>query len=194
MVWRPTTSRWWVGGEGLGIPSHHPGCLVGFVVDNSGSARLVLLVTKQLAPFSPFPSSGPRCVTSWLVWMRRTEDAVAHLQAPCISQSLVWCWSGLRCTGLWTVLGDDSRNGLRIQHFLVRQWIHVWRHSSVAFGRIPYFLREGFSMVLARLALEIWTLFQQAALMTSWMGFLPHFAAFFALRPHGRERSFFSPR
>ena len=25
-------------------------------------------------------------------------------------------------------------------------------------------------------------------------GFLPHFAAFFALRPHGRECSFFSPR
>ena len=43
-------------------------------------------------------------------------------------------------------------------------------------------------------ALEIWTLFQQAALMTSWMGFLPHFAAFFALRPHGRECLFFSPR
>ena len=27
MVWRPTISRWWVGGEGLGIPSPHPGCL-----------------------------------------------------------------------------------------------------------------------------------------------------------------------
>ena len=33
-------------------------CLSAFVVDNSGSARLVLLVTKQLALFSPFPSSA----------------------------------------------------------------------------------------------------------------------------------------
>ena len=39
---------------------------------------------------------------------------------------------------------------------------------------------------------EIWTLFPQAALMTSWT--VPHFAAFFALRPHGRECPFFSPR
>ena len=30
---------------------------------------------------------------------------------PKIWQSLVRCWSCLRCTGLWTVLGDDSRNG-----------------------------------------------------------------------------------
>ena len=55
---------------------------VGFVVDNSGSALLVLLVTKQLAQFFPFPSSGPRCATSWLIWTRRTENAGAHLQAP----------------------------------------------------------------------------------------------------------------
>ena len=60
-------------------------CMSAFVADNSGSARLVLLVTKQLALFSPFPSSGPRCATSWPVWTRRTENApVAHLQAPCI--------------------------------------------------------------------------------------------------------------
>ena len=61
MIWRPTISRWWVGGEGLGIPSWVPfsprvvfPCLPAFVADNSGSARPVLLVTKQLALFS-FP-------------------------------------------------------------------------------------------------------------------------------------------
>ena len=37
------------------------------------------------------------------------------------------CWSCLRCTGLWTVLGDHFRNGFRMLHSLVRQWIHVWR-------------------------------------------------------------------
>ena len=36
--------------------------------------------------------------------------------------------------------------------------------------------------------------FNKQLSMTSWMGFSPHFAAFFALRPHGRECSFFSPR
>ena len=44
-----------------GLASPHPilgasrcvPVLVGFVVDNSGSARLVLLVTKQLVLFSP---------------------------------------------------------------------------------------------------------------------------------------------
>ena len=39
----------------------------------------------------------------------------------------------------WSVLGDDSRNGLRIQHFLVRLWLHVRRQSTVAFGRISFF-------------------------------------------------------
>ena len=43
-----------------------------FVADNSGSTRLVLLVTKHLALYSLFPSSGPRCATSWPVWTRRT--------------------------------------------------------------------------------------------------------------------------
>ena len=131
-------------------PSPHPGCLAlcsracrPFVADNSGSARLVLLVTKQLALFSPFPSSGPRCATSWPVWTRRTENSpVAPQQAPCIWQSLVRCWSCLRCTGLWTLLGDDFWNGFRMQHSLIRQWIHIRRQSAVAFGRI-IFLRGG---------------------------------------------------
>ena len=43
-----------------------------FVADNSGSTRVVLLVTKHLALYSLFPSSGPRCATSWPVWTRRT--------------------------------------------------------------------------------------------------------------------------
>ena len=42
-----------------------------FVADNSCSTRL-LLVTKHLALYSLFPSSGPRCATSWPVWTRRT--------------------------------------------------------------------------------------------------------------------------
>ena len=97
-----------------------------FVADNSGCARLVLLLTMQIALFSPFPSSGPRCATSWPVWTRRTENScVAPQHAPCIWQSLVRCWSCLRCTGLWTVLGDNSRNGFRILHSLVRQWTQV---------------------------------------------------------------------
>ena len=99
-----------------------------------------------------------------------------------------------RCPGPWIFLGDDFWNGFRMLLSSVRQWLHVRRQSTVAFGRISYFLRDGLDDH-GWLALEIWTLFQQAALMTSWMGFfLPHFAAFFALRPHGRECSFFSPR
>ena len=39
-----------------------------FVADNSGSTRLVLLVTKHLTLYSLYPSSGPRCATSWPVW------------------------------------------------------------------------------------------------------------------------------
>ena len=107
--------------RGLASPHHILGAmrcvpvLVGFVVDNSGSARLVLLVTKQLALFSPFPSSGPRCATSWPVWTRRTENAVAHLQASCICSYLF----GVRLAEvyLWTLLGDDFRNGFRIPWF-----------------------------------------------------------------------------
>ena len=38
---------------------------------------------------------------------------------------------------------------------LVRQWLHVRRQSTVAFGRISYFLREGYLEVHTRLALEI---------------------------------------
>ena len=53
-----------------------------FVADNSGD--------KQLALYSLFPSSGPRCATSWPVWTRRTENSpVAPQQAPRIWQSLV---------------------------------------------------------------------------------------------------------
>ena len=142
MDWRSTISRWWVGGEGLGIPSLHLGCLVGFVVDNSGSAWLVLLVTKQLALFFPSPASGPRCVTSWPVWTRRTESCSStsplYLTVTCSVYVLP------RFTGLWILLGDDFRNSFRISS--VRQWLHVRRQSTVAFGRISYFLREGFSV------------------------------------------------
>ena len=48
-----------------------PRC-VPFVADNSGSTRLVLLVTKHLTLYSLFPPSGPRCSTPWPVWTRRT--------------------------------------------------------------------------------------------------------------------------
>ena len=78
--------------------------------------------------------------------MEEEKDEVASLilldfllPAPCIWQSLVPCWSCLRCTGLWTVLGDHFRNVFRMQHSLVRQWIHVWRQFTRLFGRI--FLR-----------------------------------------------------
>ena len=37
MVWRPSTSRRRVGGEGLGIPSLHLGCHVAALVVNFGS-------------------------------------------------------------------------------------------------------------------------------------------------------------
>ena len=44
--------------------------------------------------------------------------------------------------------GDDSRNGFRIQHSLVRQWIHAWRQSTRPFGRISHvFLRDGIPVV-----------------------------------------------
>ena len=112
-----------------------------FVADNSGSARLVLLVPKQLALCSLSWSSGPRCATSWPVWTRRTENSpVAPQQAPCIWQSLVRCWSCLRCTGLWTVLGDDSRNGFHIQHSFLGSTVDTssasvyeacWKNSHV---------------------------------------------------------------
>ena len=42
-----------------------------FVADTSGSTWF-LLVTKHLALYSLFPSSGPRCATSWPVRTRRT--------------------------------------------------------------------------------------------------------------------------
>ena len=110
-----------------------------FVAHNSGSTRLVLLGTMHLALYSLFPSSGPRCATSWPVWTRRTENSpVAPQQAPCLWQSLVRCWSCLRCTGSWTVLGDDSRNGFRIQHSLVRQWIQVRRQFTRLVGKISH--------------------------------------------------------
>ena len=103
--------------------------LVGFVVDNSGSARLVLLYTKQLALFSLFSSSDPRCATSWPVWTRRT---VAHLQAPCICSHLF----GVRLAEvyLWTLLGDDFQNGFRIPRF----------DSGYIFGVILRLLLEEF--------------------------------------------------
>ena len=98
-------------------------------------------------------------------------------------------------TGLWTLLGDDFRYVSVSPRF----------DSGYIFGVSLRVLLQEFhifyvkdvpevDLVPARFALEIWTLFQQAALMTSLMGFSPHFAAFFALRPHGRECSFFSPR
>ena len=39
-------------------------------------------------------------------------------------------------TGFWTFLGVHFRNGIRMQHSLVRQWIYVWRQSTRPFGRI----------------------------------------------------------
>ena len=63
--------------------------------------------------------------------------------APCIWQSLVRCilrpdslvfrvrhWS----TRVWIFLEDEFWYGFRIQHSLVRQWIHAWRHSTRPFG------------------------------------------------------------
>ena len=44
---------------------------------------------------------------------------------PCIWQSLVRVSSCLRCSGLWTFLGILFRNGFRLRHSLVRQWIHA---------------------------------------------------------------------
>ena len=132
---RQSTSSWF-----LLVAMHLALCSLAcrpLVAGNGGSARLVLLVTKQLVLFSPFLWSGPRCATSWPVGTRRTENSpVAPHQAPCIWHTLVRCWSCLRCTGLWTLLGNDFWNGVCMQHSLVRQWIHIRRQSTGAFERI----------------------------------------------------------
>ena len=66
--------------------------------------------------------------------------------------------------------------------------LQVRRQSTVAFGKISYFLREGSSVSLRGSHWE-----SAGSSYDVVDGFLPHFAAFFALRPHGRECSFFSP-
>ena len=50
-----------------------------------------------------------------------------------------------RCTGLWTLLGNDFCNGFRMQHPLVRQWTHIRSQSTVAFGKIGTRFRGRFS-------------------------------------------------
>ena len=45
-------------------------------------------------------------------------------------------------------MGDDFRNGFRMLLSSVRQWLHVRRQSTVAFGRI-HFLRDGLPAWLA---------------------------------------------
>ena len=77
-----------------------------------------------------------------------------------------------RCPGLW-FFWEMISGMVSVCFFSVRQWLHVWRLSTAAYGRLSYFLRDGW------IALEIWTLFQQAALMMSWMVFcriLRHFS------------------
>ena len=105
------------------------------------------------------------------------------------------CPCCVRRAGLWTLLGDDFRNVSVSPRF----------DSGYLFGVSLRVLLEEFHIFYvkdvpevdsrpARFKLEIWTLFQQAALMTSLKGFSPHFAVFFALRPAGRECPFISPR
>ena len=71
-------------------------------------------------------------------WTRTLRSALAFT-APCIWQSLVSVRS--RSTGSPIYLGDDFRICLRIQHFLVRQRIHI--HASPRRLReFTHFLRE----------------------------------------------------
>ena len=162
---------------------------VGFVVDNSGSARLVLLVTKQLALFS-------------LLFRRQAQ--MRDIMADMDEKDRECCYSSTsslymtvtcpvfvlpRCPGLWTFLGAFS-GMVSVCFSSVRQWLHVRRQSTVAFGRISYFLRDGSGLVRTGNSNIISTSCSYDVVV----GFLPHFAAFFALRPHGRECSFFSPR
>ena len=149
-----------------GLASPHPilgasrcdPVLVGFVVDNSGSARLVLLVTSNLPRFPPFSSSGPRCATSWLVWTRRTECCCSstsplYLTVTCSVFVLP------RCTGLWTLLGDDFRNGFRISS--VRQWYMFGVILRLLLEECHIFYVKGDPEVYSRPGAhkEIWTLF-----------------------------------
>ena len=81
--------------------------------------------------------------------------------------------------GLWTLLGDDFRNGFRISS--VRQWIHIRRQSSGAFVRISYFLREGpeVDLVPARFAHRNLDIILMSSFTTSDGGFcriLRHFS------------------
>ena len=98
-------------------------------------------------------------------------------------------------SGPWTLLGDDFRY-VSVSPRFDSGYIFGVSLRVLLYEFHIFYVKDvpEVDLVPARFALEIWTLFQQAALMTSLMGFSPHFAAFFALRPHGRECSFFSPR
>ena len=107
MVWRPSTSRWWVGSEGLGIPSLHLGCH--FLTRLRPRSSLFLAVTcswlvagiLQFSLCSLWLSAGPRAGRyrpdehhcSWLVLL------VTILLALCPFLS----FAGRRCSASWLV-------------------------------------------------------------------------------------------
>ena len=73
--WRPSTSRRWVGGEGLGIPSPHLGCHYW----QCCSVSSCCLRYDALCVMFPSGVAKPRMLASWLACTRRT-DAVACTQ------------------------------------------------------------------------------------------------------------------
>ena len=95
-------------------------------------------------------------------------------------------------TGPWTLLGDDFRNGFRISS--VRQWIHIRRQSLGAFERISYLYVKDIPEVDSRPGAVRTGNLDIISTSSSYDVVDGFFAAFFALRPHGRECSFFSPR
>ena len=94
--------------------------LVGFVADNSGSTA-GSAGDKATYPFFSFPSSGK---------MRDIMAGMDEKDRECCCSSTSPLYMTVtcpvfvlpRCTGLWTLLGDDFRIGFRISS--VRQWIH----------------------------------------------------------------------
>ena len=102
MIWRPSTSRRWVGSEGLGIPSRHLGCHVSALVVDFGSgtyhAGFVGNVTDRAVfpsvvgrPWMPGIMAGTKQKDSYVVSLRLRSSlfpAVAHVHG--------WfCW--FRC-------------------------------------------------------------------------------------------------
>ena len=71
------------------------------------------------------PQHGDRCPCCTVRAGQDFLKSPLYLAVTCLV-FVVRLWS----TGLWTFLGIPLRNGFRMQHSFVRQWIHVWRQST----------------------------------------------------------------